>query len=66
MDDPATIAEIAAERANGHVAVRADHEVQGRRRGVAAGTDELTPTMKIKCRSVVTKDAAQIEGLCAK
>jgi long-chain acyl-CoA synthetase len=68
-DDPATIAEVAAavELANSHLSrveqikkfkVVAEHWLPG--------SDELTPTMKVKRRNVVAKYAAEIEELYAK
>ncbi|MFE7721386.1 AMP-dependent synthetase/ligase [Nocardia rhizosphaerihabitans] len=66
VDDPATIAEVAAgvERANSHLS----RVEQIKKFKVVAdewrpGSDELTPTMKIKRKSVVAKYAAQIEEL---
>ena len=68
-DDPATIAEIAAgvEHANSHLS----RVEQIKKFTIVAepwlpGSDELTPTMKIKRRNVVTKYATQIEELYAK
>ncbi|MEU0316783.1 long-chain fatty acid--CoA ligase [Nocardioides sp. NPDC006273] len=69
VDDPVTIAEVAAgvERANSQLS----RVEQIKKFSVVAkewlpGSEELTPTMKVKRRSVVTKYAAEIDDLYAK
>ncbi len=68
-DDPATIAEIAAavEVANSHLS-RVEQIKKFKVVGEPwlPGSDELTPTMKVKRRNVVAKYAAEIEELYAK
>lgn len=69
VDDPVTIAEVAAgvERANSQLS---RVEQIKKFRVLAAdwqpGSEELTPTMKVKRRSVVRKYAAEIEELYVK
>jgi long-chain acyl-CoA synthetase len=68
-DDPATIAEVAAavELANSHLS-RVEQIKKFKVVGEhwLPGSDELTPTMKVKRRNVVAKYAAEIEELYAK
>ncbi|WP_436295348.1 hypothetical protein [Variovorax sp. LjRoot178] len=68
VDDPATIAEVAAgiERANGHLSrVEQIKKFKVVAKEWLPGSDELTPTMKIKRKSIAAKYAAQIEELYA-
>jgi long-subunit acyl-CoA synthetase (AMP-forming) len=68
-DDPATIAEVAAavELANSHLSrVEQIKKFKVVREHWLPGSDELTPTMKVKRRNVVAKYAAEIEELYAK
>jgi long-chain acyl-CoA synthetase len=68
-DDPATIAEVAAavELANSHLSrVEQIKKFTVVREHWLPGSDELTPTMKVKRRNVVAKYAAEIEELYAK
>jgi len=68
-DDPATIAEVAAavELANSHLSrVEQIKKFKVVREHWLPGSDELTPTMKVKRRNVVAKYAAEIEELYAR
>jgi long-subunit acyl-CoA synthetase (AMP-forming) len=68
-DDPSTIAEVAAavELANSHLSrVEQIKKFTVVREHWLPGSDELTPTMKVKRRNVVAKYAAEIEELYAK
>lgn len=69
VDDPVTIAEVAAgvERANSQLSrVEQIKKFRVVAKEWVPGSEELTPTMKVKRRSVVTKYAAEIEELYAK
>jgi long-chain acyl-CoA synthetase len=69
VNDPATIAEVAAgiERANGHLSrVEQIKKFKVVAKEWLPGSDELTPTMKVKRKSIAAKYAAQIEELYAR
>jgi long-chain acyl-CoA synthetase len=68
VDDPATIAEVAAgvERANAQLSrVEQIKKFKVVAKEWVPGSEELTPTMKLKRRTIDTKYAAEIEELYA-
>lgn len=69
VDDPATIAEVAAgvERANGQLSrVEQIKKFKVVAKEWLPGSEELTPTMKVKRRTIVAKYAEEIEELYVK